>query len=381
MRLRCNNNSLYKIFIFILILMYMIETTSLKSFNESTLQKILQLSALFFAFIYIVKRKYSHKELERLFVLNSIGLLCYISSGFSGLFMTMLAITLLPQGILDDVLKMIFKEELVLFAIIVVCSCLGILNNSAVDINKGSYVASALSLGFEHPNMLAAQATSIVFLYLCINRKQLRMKHFLFSLLSIIAIFFISKGRTSLILGVLAWLLILMKNKRIVKKYILRILPWIYILVFAVLILCMIIYAKFGYNARITILLNDTLFNGRIGLAYRSLLVYPITLFGKAIDLSVWNKYQYYSLDNGQVMLLLEYGIIGFMAYFFVIQKATRKIQADQETVLGIVMIIFLVWSMYEGTMYFIGKNFALLFLGTNSQLLAFSRQRRKYDS
>lgn len=361
--------------------MYMIETTSLKSFNESTLQKILQLSALFFAFIYIVKRKYSHKELERLFVLNSIGLLCYISSGFSGLFMTMLAITLLPQGILDDVLKMIFKEELVLFAIIVVCSCLGILNNSAVDINKGSYVASALSLGFEHPNMLAAQATSIVFLYLCINRKQLRMKHFLFSLLSIIAIFFISKGRTSLILGVLAWLLILMKNKRIVKKYILRILPWIYILVFAVLILCMIIYAKFGYNARITILLNDTLFNGRIGLAYRSLLVYPITLFGKAIDLSVWNKYQYYSLDNGQVMLLLEYGIIGFMAYFFVIQKATRKIQADQETVLGIVMIIFLVWSMYEGTMYFIGKNFALLFLGTNSQLLAFSRQRRKYDS
>lgn len=28
-------------------------------------------------------------------------------------------------------------------------------------------------------------------------------------------------------------------------------------------------------------------------------------------------------------------------------------------------MIVFLVWSMYEGTMYFMGKNFALLFLGT----------------
>ena len=36
-----------------------------------------------------------------------------------------------------------------------------------------------------------------------------------------------------------------------------------------------------------------------------------------------------------------------------------------KEFVFAIVIIVFLIWSMYEGTMYFIGKNFALLFLGT----------------
>ena len=126
----------------------------------------------------------------------------------------------------------------------------------------------------------------------------------------------------------------------------------------------MTVYSKNGETAIVKIL-NDGLFNGRIGLAYTSLLVYPITLFGKQIDTGIWNQWQYYSLDNGQVMILLEYGIAGFLCYFWTVQKTLNQIKKEKETVFAIVMIVFLAWSMYEGTMYFIGKNFALLFLGT----------------
>ena len=112
------------------------------------------------------------------------------------------------------------------------------------------------------------------------------------------------------------------------------------------------------------------------------MVVYPITLFGKGIDTSIWNQWQYYSLDNGQVMVLLEYGIAGFICYFVIIQKTLNQIKKENEIVFAIVISIFLIWSMYEGTMYFIGKNFALLFLGK----IQFSSTRRKvlderYDS
>ena len=68
-------------------------------------------------------------------------------------------------------------------------------------------------------------------------------------------------------------------------------------------------------------------------------------------------------------MILLEYGVIGFLAYFVLIQKTLKTLCKEKEIILAITMIIFLIWSMYEGTMYFIGKNFALLFIGTSDIL------------
>ncbi len=151
----------------------------------------------------------------------------------------------------------------------------------------------------------------------------------------------------------------------IIKKIILKFLPFAYWAILGALIFCMFIYARDNGTSAISGLINDGFFNGRIGLAYRSLLVYPITIFGKAIDTSIWNQYQYYSLDNGQVMVLLEYGIVGFLTYFYIIQTILKEVKKEEEVVWGIIIIVFMIWSMYEGTMYFIGKNFVFSFLGT----------------
>ena len=193
----------------------MFESTSLSNFNDSLFHKILLLLALIVALLYIIKRKYTLKELKRLILLNSIGFLCYLSSGLSGLFFTMLAITLMPNGALDRVLKMIFKEECFLFFVIAFLAIIGVLNNRAVDVSKGTYVANAFSLGFAHPNMLAAQSTSIVLLYICINRYKLKIKHYVIAAISIISIFILSRGRTALLLGLFALIMIsICKNKK-----------------------------------------------------------------------------------------------------------------------------------------------------------------------
>ena len=320
MRVKFNIESLYKIFIFLLIAMYMLEATSIPNVNNSLFHDVIQYSALLVAIIYIVIRKYSNKELIRNSFLVLIGILCYVSSGFSGLLMTVLAIILMPNNYLEIILKMILKEETILFGIIVIFSLLGVLDMGGVKINKGSYITDGVSLGFTHPNMLAAQGTSIILLYLCLNKDKLKTRHYIVSLMCEILLFVLSKGRSSFFLGIFAIILIGMSKMNIIKKIILKFLPFAYWAILGALIFCMFIYARDNGTSAISGLINDGFFNGRIGLAYRSLLVYPITIFGKAIDTSIWNQYQYYSLDNGQVMVLLEYGIVGFLTYFYIIQ-------------------------------------------------------------
>lgn len=363
------NEFLYSGFICLVILMNMLEATSLKNFDDTLLHNLLLLSALGFALFYIIESKYTIKKLLRMLLLNGIGILCFISSGNTGLFMTILAICLLPPNFLDNILNIMLKEETIIFALIVALSMVGVLKNGGIDVNKGTYVANARSLGFGHPNMLAAQGASIVLLFLCVNRKKLKRRHIVGAIVCIFILYFFSRGRTSLLLSLFAVFMIICRKKQNFTKVLFKVLPWMYIIVLISLTGFMFTYAYLGENATIVKIINDSIFNGRIGLAYRSLLVYPVTLFGKKIDLSYWNEYQYYSLDNGQVMILLEYGVIGFLAYFVLIQKTLKTLCKEKEIILAITMIIFLIWSMYEGTMYFIGKNFALLFIGTSDIL------------
>ncbi|WP_347943635.1 hypothetical protein V4S36_10670 [Enterococcus cecorum] len=362
MKLNINNIFFYKCYIGILMIIYMLGSTSLSTFNESIVHDTLQYIALFFIVACIFTSKFSLKKLAELLTLNIIGIICYISSGLSGILFTVLAITVLPKGKLEEILKYIFKVELFLFICIIISSIVGIIPNLPMIVNKGSFTVQTFSYGFSHPNMLAAQATSLLFLYICINIEKLTKWHIFFSYVIIFLIFNFSKGRTSLILGLVTVFLISLRKKDRVKSLVLKIIPYSYIIVLLSLIVIFYLFNKYGENNEFIRIINDGVFNGRIGLAYRSLKVYPVTIFGKMIDLSYWNQWQYFSLDNGQVMLLLEYGIAGFLAYFWFIQQTLNKLKLNKEVVLSIVMMALLIWSMYEGTMYFIGKNFTLLF-------------------
>ena len=159
-------------------------------------------------------------------------------------------------------------------------------------------------------------------------------------------------------------LLISLREKNNMQKIVFKILPFAQIIIYGILLFSILIYIRLGYGNAIVGFINDSLFNGRIGLSLTALSTYPITLFGKPLDMTIWNEYQFFSLDNGQVMLILNYGIIGALFYCFVIQNTLKNIKEEKEYVLAIVMMIFLIWTLMEGTMYFVGKNFALLFMG-----------------
>lgn len=96
---------LYQLYILLIILNYMVENSSImENYNESFIHNILVYFSLALALVYIFLRKYSRKELIEIIILNSVGVICYFSSGKSRLLIITLAITLLPRGSLNKIL-------------------------------------------------------------------------------------------------------------------------------------------------------------------------------------------------------------------------------------------------------------------------------------
>ncbi len=364
MKVKVGGNILYTTFLIIIEVMCMLETSALPDFGNSIVQRTMLFLALILAIFYMALRHYSKNQLLIVIFANTIGLLCYNSSGYTGLLITLLAITLMQKNSIDKNLRVIFLVEIILFFIIILTSQIGIIENITARINKYSYTACTQALGFGHSNTFAAQATSLLFLFLCINRNSLNNIKLIFSLFVIMIIFLISGGRTAFILSLLGVFLISLRDKKIIQKVIFKILPFAQMIIWGILTICLLIIISLGYENTLSGFINDNIFNGRIGLSLTALNVYPITLFGKPLDMTIWSESQFFSLDNGQIMLILNYGLIGTLFYFFLIQKILSNIKKGNEYIFAIIMIIFLIWTLLEGTMYFIGKNFALLFIG-----------------
>lgn len=361
----------YIFFISCLIINYTFETSTIISFDSTAIHYFLQLCSLISIIFCLLLKKTNLKTFLAIIFLNMIGVLCYISTGNTNLLFTMLAVTMLPKNSLNIVLKVIFRLKVILIVFIIILSIIGIIPNIHMSVSKYSYVTFGYTLGFTHTNILAAEVSSTMFLYMYIRKDKINKIMLCKMLLMTILLYTVARSRTSLLLCLFGILLISLQNYNITKRIIFKCLPYIYIITILIIIIDMILYARLGMNNYLVKFINDSLYNGRIGLAYRSLLVYPISFFGINLDLNVWNKYQYYALDNGQVMLFLNYGIIGFASYFWLFQRNLLIIKKSENVLAAIIMIVFIIWSSYEGSMYFLGKNFTLLFIGlANGKIL-----------
>lgn len=352
-------------FIVLLISMYVFESTAWTSFNDSFFHDVLLGCALLFAISCMVLKKFSLKEKFVFGILMCIGVLCYISTRFTGLLLTFLVVTLIPRNSIDKVFRIIFIEELFLTICIILLSLIGVLPNQVVEINKSLYTANAYTFGFSHPNILTAQATTIVFLYLCVNRNNIQFKTILISLLSTLVIYYFSRGRTAFLLSLLVIILICIDKTgkfNSIKSSIFKYLPYLNIGIILTILIVIVLFAFFGGHSRLINLINDVIFNGRIGLAWLNFKAYSMSLFGVNLDPNVWGEWQYHALDNGHMMIFLQYGIVGFISYFCVVQRALNNIAKRKDIVMCIIISVLLIWLIYEGTMSYVGKNFTLLF-------------------
>ena len=358
---------LYFVFVFLIMFNYGFENINTVDYGSTIIHDIIQYSALCIALFCFILKKIEINKFICMVGVFFVGILCYISGGWTNMLISILAIYLLENIDIDDVLLFIFIERLLIFISIIFMANVGILHNQIVEVAKNSYSVRALSMGFSHPNTFATNIGILILLYLCINRESMNIWKRIILIILDIGVYKLSGTRTTFILIMLAIIFEMLCNIRNVvgfKMFLKKIMPFMYILIFVFMFMCIGTFVKIGYTNNILNIINDKIFNGRLGLGALYFSTYHFSLFGNKLDMSLVSNSSYYALDNGYVILFMYYGVIGFLLFMYIIQKLIYALRNNGEVFLMLLCIVMGLWAMYEGMLVSLAGNFMILFYG-----------------
>lgn len=351
----------YYLFFGLLLFLYMVQCT-VDSFIDSLFHDIGLGIALVFALCCFAHKRYTIKKTIIAGVLDLIGVVCYLSSGNSRLLLMLLVITLAPSMDIDRTIRFMFKMKLVFFLCVIILSQTNLIQSQMVEVSKGTYSVKCSSLGFGHPNIVAMQASTILLLYLC-SRRMLSNYHICIAMVLTGVIFAVTQCRTALLLLSFFCILISLRKNVRVQQIVFGLLPYVHILAIFGIVVLLLFYDRHSTSNAVVQFINGRIFNGRVGLSWSGLKIYPSSLFGIGINYDVaLRTMDYFALDNGQVSMWLSYGVFGFASCFYVIQSALNQIHKQKKYAYAIAAMVFIVYSMYENPMYDICNNFIFLF-------------------
>lgn len=341
---------------------YGLENINSVNYATTKLHDIVQIIALFSAFVCLLLKKMNLNKFIRIILVFTLGLLCYYFGRWTNILISILAIYLIDKINIDQLLKFIFVERLLIFLIIISLSCLGILENTIAEVAKHNYISSSMTLGYNHPNALASTAGMLILLYLCINRESITSIKRLVLIFFNIIVFIVSGSRTTLLLVFFAIILEYVINKHRFIKLITKTIPYLYFLLIGLMAIAIVMFLKVGYTNELLNFINDNLFNGRLGLSALYLSTYPLSLFGNNLDITLVSGNAYYALDNGYIIQLMYNGIVGFIFLMWIFLKLIFSLRKTDELFLCVLITIFAIWVIYEGVMISLSGNFILLF-------------------
>ena len=309
----------------------------------------------------IFLKKYSRAKLVSVFFIYLFGLVNYLITGYTDFLMLILAVFMADEIDVDKLLNILFFERLLIFSAANIGALIGILPITVEQINKHINIVTAYAPGYAGANTYSCQVGILLLLYLARKRKNINIMHFLVIIGAESITYMITRSRTGLFLIVLTLFGIFILNEFGNRK----LLQWICRNSYILFVLCLfgIIFAfkKVGYGNLVLDVLNDVLFNGRIGLSTMYLTTYQVPLLGKNLDMTMISSNAYYALDNGYVVLLFYYGIVGFALYSFIMIKVLRTLLKKKEMILVVICMVTMIWSAYEAQMISLAGNFVIL--------------------
>lgn len=355
---------LYFAFIFLIMINYGFENINTIDYGATFIHDVIQYMALAIALFCFILKKVEINAFLYTIIVFLIGILCYMSGGWTNMLITVLAIYLMEDIDVDQILLFIFLERLFICVSIIFMAYIGVLHNEVVEVAKSDYSVKALSMGFSHPNAFATNVGILILLFLCINRNSMKTWKRLMLIIFDIMVYKISGTRTTFILIMVAVLFEILCNDDVLKSLLKKIMPYIYIIVLISMFVGILLFVKIGYTNNILNVINDKIFNGRLGLGALYLSTYSLSLLGNKLDISMVSNNSYYALDNGYVVLLMYYGIIGFILFMYIIEKLIHRLKECNEIFLMLLCIIMGLWAMYEGMLISLAGNFMILFYG-----------------
>lgn len=331
---------------------------------------------LIFLTVLFQNQIYKIREIVLVVIIFSITVISYLLSKDN----IILKVVMLIIASKDIELKKFIKFDLVIKVIfccmIIIFSQIGVSGNYIILRADGTI---RQSLGFTHPNALAAYWLSICcdYVYLSLNRNKM-IKLFSCTIITFI-IGRITDSRTVIICVYLMIILFfyntyLNLNNKTAKRFIVF-LPY---LLFILSILSAYLYKSSDFIKNI-----DHLLSKRIYYTEQYIQKYDIKLFGQEIETvsTVQSRLLNISpqiLDNSYIVLLLKFGMILLVGGCLLLSLRLRLSYRERDKLLIIILIIFMISGLFESWLIKINYN---PFLLSFSSLIYYKRKIDKEDT
>lgn len=287
---------------------------------------------LFFFFHFVSSAKFQWKTIIEIVALICVGVVAMFISGGATLLKLVLFFAITQDVKLKDVLNS-YKWSLVIPSVIVaLLSLIGM-----IDLYyKGAKVA--LGFGMQNPNTVPVIVFAIIVAFNLQNEEQLNGKVFLTETAVGLLLYYFCRARTAgIILGMYIILLVLFRNEKRLSKVV-AVFQYLF-LIFAVASIA--IAVLFHSRTAIWYQINNVL-SGRPWAWDLYFTRYGIHFWGQRIDLTIA------ALDNAYLRLLIQYGLLTFIAYLCLFVKISRYAYINGKVVLFFSVIAYELYFMAE---------------------------------
>ena len=318
-------------------------------------------AALLLIFILFLRR-YPYDEFFLIVALGVVCLISVIQSGYWDLMISFLFI-FSSNGIkISRLSKIAFFEYLFIFIGTAVASKIGFIQDIKNPDAKGQIKES---LGFTHPNTLAAVAFALCCSYAIMNMGRMLKKDLIVYAIGFYICWSIAKSRTSaltLIIFVI-FMYVCNNSQKILRMHVIKLIAFIFLFLVFFSIICMIF---FDPNSLFFKCINDAL-SGRLEFSHHYYELYGIHPFGfnfDNVDVSyvyLGANYKKLVIDNAFCFLLLQAGWIPSLIFFYLYFMTLLKSSKCKDSYIFLGMMIYAIASYTEGYSLWFSFNYSMI--------------------
>ena len=231
--------------------------------------------------------------------------------------------------------------------------------------SNGLYVSS---MGFSHPNNFALHIMTLCLDFIYLNFHKMKFPYYVIILGIIYIINRFTGSRTSeiaIIVMIILNILLTRINIDIFKK-------WLKYVICAIPILILIVslFLSYNYNGKGIYKTVNKIVTNRLRFSHWYLDNYDINLFGQKIvrvsTVKAANKkIERHILDNAYISLLLNYGIVPFIAFLIMIYNIINKSFREKNRAMITLIIVYFLIGFVETYLYLFYVNIYLIYYTT----------------
>lgn len=290
----------------------------------------------------VLTTRYTMREFMLLYLLLAVSMICWIRVGEKNI----MFITLTLWGMKNMSFRNLMQATIWIrafgTALMIVLACAGVLDmQPKMDMATDYREFFVYGFGYIKANAAFYMIFSIIAIFLYIYYDQLKLWHFLLSVLVCYAGFRATYCRTGMLVFCGMWALIILDklthNKRYYKLVACNVAG-----LFSISLLAMMVYRK----ANPLLFKINRIFNGRIEIMNNYHKAYGVTLFPKTADI-FWNM-NYTTIDNFYMYLFISCGAIVALAFVVIATKAQFKLYREGNYREIVFFTVFAVYAMLE---------------------------------